>query len=157
MYRKNSLPVVKPFGDTLIARPCTRRKREGILRVSHLWFTRRKGYDARCGLPKRTCYVPLATRFNAVDCVLTVHNRISSMLFDLFAFYSSSARARDDVIGACPCGKVTRGGRNLFENCTVKPFYRTIRVNEFSGIRFSSCFFFFFFFFGLLSIISFLQ
>lgn len=145
MYRKNSLPVVKPFGDTLIARPCTRRKREGILRVSHLWFTRRKGYDARCGLPKRTCYVPLATRFNAVDCVLTVHNRISSMLFDLFAFYSSSARARDDVIGACPCGKVTRGEEICSRTVRLNPFTVQYGLTNFLEFDFLRVFFFFFF------------
>ena len=106
--------------------------------------------DAVCPSVHATC--PLATRFNAADCVLTVHNRISSMLFDLFAFYSSSARARDDVIGACPCGKVTKEGREEICSRTVrfKPFYRTIRVNEFSGIRFFSYFSFFFLFFFLI-------
>lgn len=97
--------------------------------------------DAVCPSVHATC--PLATRFNAADCVLTVHNRISSMLFDLFAFYSSSARARDDVIGACPCGKVTKeGGGEKFvrELYGLNPFTVQVRVNEFSGIRFSSYF-----------------
>lgn len=43
---------------------------------------------------------PFATRFSATDCVLTLHTRISSMLFDLFAFYVACKGAMTSLVHA---------------------------------------------------------
>lgn len=62
---------------------------------------------------------PFATRFSATDCVLTLHTRISSMLFDLFAFYVACKGAMTSLVHALVerssgSGEIVREVHELF-------------------------------------------